>query len=149
MAEAKGSKVPLSRPWPTASVPVWYAGAANGSNAQITEFAKSGPFPYSGHSCSVRRKPGESPQENNRIFAACARSTVHAATAKNSVPQRGMKTSRPFKLQHGSAGQGSSRWTVQTIDIAAWMSAFVHQTIGELISTAVPAGSRSIRRRWP
>ncbi len=50
-----------------------------------------------------------SPQETNRIFAVCARSTVHAATAKTSVSQRGMKTSRSFKLQHGSAGQRSSR----------------------------------------
>ena len=33
----------------------------NVSNAQKAEFAKFGPFPESGLSCRLRRKPGESP----------------------------------------------------------------------------------------
>ena len=32
-----------------------------GRNAQIVNFAKFDPFPDSGPSCSVQRKPGESP----------------------------------------------------------------------------------------
>ena len=42
----------------------------SGSYAQIAEFAKFGPFPDSGRSCGVRRKPGESPTRPNLQTAA-------------------------------------------------------------------------------
>jgi hypothetical protein len=50
-----------------------------------------------------------SPQQTNRFFAACVRSKVYAATAKNSVSQRGVKTGHSYKTQRGKNGQGSSR----------------------------------------
>ncbi|WP_211095492.1 hypothetical protein, partial [Yoonia sediminilitoris] len=39
---------------------------------------------------AARAASSMSPQETNRIFAACARGTVYAAIAKNSVSQRGV-----------------------------------------------------------
>lgn len=43
------------------------------------------------------------------FLAARGRSTVYAATANNSVSHHSVKTSCSFKVQHESAGQGSSR----------------------------------------
>ena len=50
-----------------------------------------------------------SPQETNRFFAACARSADYAATAKNSVSQRSVKTGHSYKAQRERHAQGSSR----------------------------------------
>jgi hypothetical protein len=49
-----------------------------------------------------------SPQETNRFFAACARSTYYAATAKNSVWKRSVKIDHSYKTLRERNAKGSS-----------------------------------------
>jgi len=63
------------------------------------------------HDAAKRRTAGESPQETSSFFAACARSAEYAATAKNSVSQRSVKTGHSYKAQRERNAQGSSHET--------------------------------------
>jgi len=51
------------------------------------------------HLCTTRLRYTVSPQETSRFFAARARSTNYAATAKGLAWQRGVKIGHPHKSQ--------------------------------------------------